>query len=97
MRFVPIRSTDAQSILMRHRAAIFWCANGPLKSARCGRISLITAPWRAGAHLRNLLAALGSGAERLPDLARQTMFVMAQMIDALSAQICRIEMELLAL
>ena len=38
MRFVPIKSAEAQSVLMLHRARHLRCASAPLRRARCGRI-----------------------------------------------------------
>ena len=64
MRFVPIKSAEAQSVLMLHRA-------------------------------RHLLV-LDAGAGVLPELARQTLLLIAQLIEALTVQIRRIETELLA-
>ncbi|HUN98883.1 MAG TPA: IS110 family transposase [Bradyrhizobium sp.] len=55
----------------------------------------IVAP-RGRAHVRDLLGVLESGAGRLPELARRTLLLIAQMIDTLSIQICKIEIELLA-
>lgn len=98
MRFVPIKSADAQSILMLHRARHL------LVRQRTAQISAmrahlaeygVVAP-RGRAHVRDLLVVLESGAGRLPNLARQTLLLIAQMIDALSMQIRKIEIELLA-
>lgn len=98
MRFVPIKSADAQSILMLHRARYL------LVRQRTAQVSAmrahlaeygVVAP-RGIAHVRDLLALLESGDARLPDLARQTLLLVAHMIDALSQQIRKIEIELLA-
>jgi transposase len=98
MRFVPIKSADAQSILILHRARYL------LVRQRTAQISAmrahlaeygIVAP-RGRAHVRDLLTVLESGAGLLPNLARQTLLLIAQMIDALSMQIRKIEIELLA-
>jgi transposase len=98
MRFVPVKSADAQSILMLHRARHL------LVRQRTAQVSAmrahlaeygVVAP-KGITHVRDLLTVLESGASMLPDLARQTLIIIAQMIDALSRQIRNIEVELLA-
>jgi transposase len=97
MRFVPIKSADAQSILMLHRARHL------LVRQRTAQVSAmrahlaeygVVAP-RGLAHVKDLLTVLETGAPVIPDLARQTLLLIAQMIDALSQQIRKIEIELL--
>lgn len=98
MRFVPIKSADAQSVLMLHRARHL------LVRQRTAQVSAmrahlaeygIVAP-KGRAHVRDLLAVLESAAALLPDLARQTLLLIARMIEALSVQIRKIEIELMA-
>jgi len=98
MRFVPIKSADAQSVLMLHRARYL------LVRQRTAQVSAmrahlaeygVVAP-KGIAHVRDLLTVLQAGAPMLPELARQTLLVIAQMISALSLQIRKIEVELLA-
>jgi transposase len=98
MRFVPVKSADAQSILMLHRARHL------LVRQRTAQVSAmrahlaeygIVAP-KGRAHVRDLVAALDSAAGLLPDLARQTLLLIARMIESLSAQIRKIEIELMA-
>src|SRR5258708_7771227 len=98
MRFVPIKSAEAQSVLMLHRARHL------LVRQRTAQVSAmrahlaeygVIAP-KGIAHVRDLLTVLESGAAMLPDLARRTLTIIAQMIDALSQQIRKIEVELLA-
>jgi transposase len=98
MRFVPIKSADAQSILMLHRARYL------LVRQRTAEVSAmrahlaeygVVAP-KGMAHVRDLVAVLETGAPMLPDLARQALLLIAQMINALSLQIRKIEVELLA-
>jgi transposase len=98
MRFVPIKSVDAQSVLMLHRARHL------LVRQRTAQVSAmrahlaeygIVAP-KGIAHVRDLLAVLETGAPMLPDLARQTLLLIAQVIGTLSLQIRKIEIELLA-
>lgn len=98
MRFVPVKSADAQSVLMLHRARHL------LVRQRTAQVSAmrahlaeygIVAP-KGRAHVRDLVAALDSAAGLLPDLARQTLLLIARMIESLSAQIRKIEIELMA-
>src|SRR5213075_3189426 len=72
MRFVPVKSADAQSILMLHRARHL------LVRQRTAQVSAmrahlaeygVVAP-KGIAHVRDLLTVLESGASMLPDLAR---------------------------
>ena len=98
MRFVPVKSADAQSILMLHRARYL------LVRQRTAQVSAMRAHFaeygivapKGLAHVRDLLAVLESGAPMLPDLGRQTLLVLAEMISALSLQIRKIEIKLLA-
>jgi transposase len=98
MRFVPIKSADAQSILMLHRARHL------LVRQRTAQVSAmrahlaeygIVAP-KGRAHVRDLLTALESRVGWLPDLAHQTLLLIAQMIAGLSEQIRKIEIQLMA-
>lgn len=98
MRFVAIKSADAQSILMLHRARHL------LVRQRTAQVSAMRAHMaeygviapKGRAHVRDLIQALGSGETNLPDLARQTLGLIAEMIEGLSRQIRKIESELLA-
>jgi transposase len=98
MRFVAIKSANAQSILMLHRARQL------LVRQRTAQVSAlrahlaeygIIAP-KGRAHVRDLIKVLGQQDAPLPELARQTLLLIAEMIDGLSQQIRKIEMELLA-
>jgi len=98
MRFVPVKSAEAQSVLMLHRARYL------LVRQRTAQVSAlrahlaeygIVAP-RGRAHVRDLVAVLDSEAGLLPELARQTLLLIARMIGVLSEQIRKIEIELLA-
>jgi transposase len=98
MRFVPVKSAEAQSVLMLHRARYL------LVRQRTAQVSAlrahlaeygIVAP-RGRAHVRDLVALLDSEAGLLPELARQTLLLIARMIGVLSEQIRKIEIELLA-
>src|SRR5262245_48305779 len=98
MRFVPVKSADAQSVLMLHRARHL------LVRQRTAQVSAmrahlaeygIVAP-KGRAHVRDLVAALDSATGLLPNLAHQTLLLIARMIESLSAQIRKIEIELMA-
>lgn len=98
MRFVPVKSVDAQSILMLHRARHL------LVRQRTAQISAfrahlaeygVVAP-KGRAHVANLVTVLESDHALLPALARQTLLLLARMIEGLSQQIRQIEIELLA-
>jgi transposase len=97
MRFVPVKSADAQSVLILHRARHL------LVRQRTAEVSAlrahlaeygVVAP-KGMAHVRDLLAVLKTDTLMLPALARQTLLLIAQMIGALSQQIRKIEIELL--
>jgi transposase len=98
MRFVAVKSVDAQSVLMLHRARQL------LVRQRTAQISAlrahlaeygIIAP-KGRAHVRDLVAVLNGGAAALPALARQTLLLIADMIAGLTGQIRKIEIELMA-
>jgi transposase len=98
MRFVPVKSAEAQSVLMLHRARYL------LVRQRTAQVSAlrahlaeygIVAP-KGRAHVRDLVTVLDSEAGLLPELARQTLLLIARMIGVLSEQIRKIEITLLA-
>lgn len=98
MRFVPVKSADAQSILMLHRARHL------MVRQRTAQVSAfrahlaeygIVAP-KGRAHVPDLISLLGDDAMPLPELARQTLRLIAEVIGGLSRQIRSIEIELLA-
>lgn len=98
MRFVAIKSANAQSILMLHRARQL------LVRQRTAQVSAlrahlaeygIIAP-KGRAHIRELIMVLNREDATLPELARQTLLLIAEMIHGLSMQIRKIEIELLA-
>ena len=98
MRFVPVKSATAQSILVRHRARHL------LVRQRTAQVSAmrahlaeygIVAP-KGRAHVRQLVEVLHKGEALLPELARQTLLLIAGMIEGLSTQIRKIEIELMA-
>lgn len=98
MRFVPIKSADAQSVLMLHRARHLLVrqrtAQVSAMRAHLAEYGVIAPKGRT--HVRELVEALTSGAAPIPDLARQTLLLIADMIEGLSRQIRAIEVELMA-
>ncbi|MFC0206515.1 IS110 family RNA-guided transposase [Novosphingobium soli] len=97
MRFVPIKSADAQSVLMLHRARQLLVrqrtAQVSAMRAHLAEYGVIAPKGRA--HVRELVEALASGTAPIPDLARQTLLLIADMIEGLSQQIRAIEIELM--
>lgn len=98
MRFVAVKSVDAQSILMLHRARHL------LVRQRTAQVSAlrahlaeygIIAP-KGRAHVRDLTATLDRGEGMLPVIARQVLILIARTIEGLSEQIRKIEIELMA-
>ena len=98
MRLVAVKSVDAQSILMLHRA------RHVLVRQRTAQVSAmrahlaeygIIAP-KGRSHVRGLIEALDRGEGRLPVIARHVLILIARMIESLSEQICKIEIELMA-
>ena len=98
MRFVPIKSTEAQSVLMLHRARHLLVRQRTAQvSAMRGHLAEYGIVAAKGiSRLRDLLPVLDAGAGVLPELARQTLLLIAQLIEALTMQIRKIETELLA-
>jgi len=98
MRFVPIKSADAQSVLMLHRARHLLVrqrtAQVSAMRAHLAEYGVIAPKGRT--HVRELVAGLTDGTAPIPDLARQTLLLMADMIEGLSRQIRAIEVELMA-
>jgi transposase len=97
MRFVPIKSADAQSVLMLHRARHLLVrqrtAQASALRAHLAEYGVVAA--RGISRLRDLLPVLETGAGLIPELARQTLLLIAQLIEALTMQIRRIDTELL--
>jgi transposase len=97
MRFVPIKSAEAQSVLMLHRARHLLVrqrtAQVSAMRAHLAEYGFIAA--KGISRLRDLLPLLEDGAGMLPELARQTLLLIAQLIEALTIQIRKIETELL--
>lgn len=98
MRYVPIKSVDAQSVLMLHRARHLLVrqrtAQVSALRAHLAEFGIIAPKGRA--HVRELAEALDKDDTPLPGLARQTLRLLVGMIDALSDQIGRIETEMMA-
>jgi transposase len=98
MRFVPIKSADAQSILMLHRARHLLVrqrtAQVTAMRSHMAEYGVVAPAGRS--HVGDLIEALEKGEAALPDLARQVLLLIARMIEELTRQIRAIEIELLA-
>ena len=96
MRFVPIKSAEAQSVLMLHRARHLLVrqrtAQVSALRAHLAEYGIVAAKGRS--RLRDLLPVLGAQGI-LPELARQMLLLIAQLIEALTIQIRNIDTELL--
>jgi len=97
MRFVPIKSAEAQSVLMLHRARHLLVrqrtAQASALRAHLAEYGVVAA--RGISRLRDLLPVLETRAGLIPELARQTLLLIAQLIEALTIQIRQIDTELL--
>jgi transposase len=98
MRFVAVKSVDAQSILMLHRARHLLVrqrtAQVSAMRAHLAEYGIIAPKGRS--HVRGLIEALDRGEGRLPGIARQVLILIARTIEGLSEQIRKIEIELMA-
>jgi transposase len=98
MRFVAVKSIDAQSILMLHRARHLLVrqrtAQVSAMRAHLAEYGIIAPKGRA--HVRALTEALDRGEGMLPAIARQVLILIARTIEGLSEQIRKIESELMA-
>ena len=97
MRFVPVKSAEAQSVLMLHRARHLLVrqrtAQASAIRAHLAEYGIVAA--RGISRLRDLLPALDADAGIVPELARKTLPLIAQLIQALTLQIRKIDTELL--
>ena len=98
MRFVAVKSADAQSILMLHRAR-YLLVRQRTAQVNALRAHLaeygIVAP-KGREHVGELVAALDCDNSFLPELARHVLLLIARMIEGLSGQIRTIEIKLMA-
>jgi len=98
MRFVPVKSANAQSVLLLHRARHLLVrqrtAQVSAMRAHLAEYGIVVAKGRS--HTRDLVGILDRGEGMLPDLARQTLLLIAHMIAGLSEQIRKIEIQLMA-
>jgi transposase len=98
MRFVPIKSADAQSVLMllraRHLLVRQRTAQVSAMRAHLAEYGVIAPKGRT--HVRDLVEALSADTTPVSNLARQALVLIADMIEGLSQQIRAIEIELMA-
>lgn len=99
MRFVPVKSEEAQAVLVIHRvralAVSERTALGNQVRGLLGEFGIVTA---AGlTHVRKLLAAIGAGERRLPVLARETIGELHDRLRGLDARILAYDRKIEAL
>jgi transposase len=98
MRFVPVKSADAQSILLLHRARHLMVrqrtAQVSALRAHLAEFGIVAPKGRT--HVRDLIELIDDERCAVPELARQTLRVVAQVIDTLNFQVRGIEIELLS-
>lgn len=98
MRFVPVKSEEAQSVLILHRTRHL------LVRQRSSQITALRAHLaehgiiaaKGKQHVRELADLLRDARQPLMELIRRTLLLIVETIDALSAQIRRIELDLRA-
>ena len=99
MRFVAVKTTDQQSVLMLHRARdLLVRQRTMLVNALRGHLSEFGLIAAQGLHkMGGLLAIVMDDADaRIPDMARQVLKVIAGQIDELQTKIAAIETQILA-
>ena len=99
MRFVPVKSADRQSVLVLHRARELLVRQRTMLinaiRGHCAEFGLI-AP-QGARRISELIGPMRQAvAQNLPDLARTTVLMLADQLDALAAQINALERRLLA-
>lgn len=98
MRYVPVKSADAQSVLMLHRARHLLVRQ---RTAQVNAIRAHLAEYgviapKGRRHVRELAEALDRNDTPLPDLVREILRLLIGTIDALSERIGAIEAEMMA-
>jgi transposase len=98
MRFVPVKTADAQSVLLLHRSRYLLVrqrtAQVNAMRAHMAEFGIVAPKGRN--HVRELAERLDGEELTLPELARQTLRLLGGMIDALSDQIRQIEVQLMS-
>ncbi|AKU11345.1 transposase IS116/IS110/IS902 family protein [Azoarcus sp. CIB] len=99
MRFVPVKSEEAQAVLTVHRARALTVSERTalVNQVRglLGEFGIVTA---AGvSHVRKLLAEIGAGGKQLPILARETMGELHDRLRALDERILAYDRKIEAL
>jgi transposase len=98
MRFVPVKTADAQSVLLLHRSRHLLVrqrtAQVNAMRAHLAEYGIIAPKGRN--HVRELAEKLDGDDHSLPELARQTLRILGGMIDSLSDQIRKIEVQLMS-
>lgn len=98
MRFVPVKTMDAQSIFMLHRARYLLVRQRTVQvsamRAHLAEYGIVVVKGRS--HVRDLMAAVEAEPDNLPALARKAVLLIGRMIETLSEQIRLIKVELMA-
>lgn len=90
MRFVPVKSEEAQAVLTVHRARALTVSDRTalVKNQICGLLGEFGIVAATGvSHVRKLLAEIGAGGKQLPILARETMGELHDRLRALDERI----------
>jgi transposase len=99
MRFVPVKSTERQSVLVLHRSRELLVRQRTTMinaiRGHCAEFGII-APQGARRAAELIEAVREAQADVLPDLARSTLLMLADQLDALAAQIHALERKLMA-
>ena len=98
MRFVAVKSANAQSILILHRSRhlLVRQRTAQVNAMRAHLAEYGVVAPKGREHVRELVDVLNRGKDLLPELARQTLILLATMIEGLSMQIRKIEVALMA-
>jgi transposase len=98
MRFVAVKSANAQSILILHRSRhlLVRQRTAQVNAMRAHLAEYGVVAPKGREHVRELVDVLDKGKGLLPELARQTLMLLAAMIEGLSTQIRKIEVALMA-
>ena len=99
MRFVPVKTADQQAVLMMHRARdLLVRQRTMLVNALRGHLAEFGVVGAKGLHkVEGLMAIVRNGSEeRIPEIARWILIVLAGQIDDVEAKIATVEAQILA-
>lgn len=99
MRFVPVKTAEQQSVLMMHRARdLLVRQRTMLVNALRGHLAELGLTAAQGLHkIAALVAVVRNGSdERVPEVARQVLMLLASQIDEVDGRIVALEAQILA-